>query len=235
MVCCLCSQYPWWPWKTTIPGLFFQFPGDGLVWWWCPVAALSSWPPWNAQTEQVPMSAGDLFACQADAFIISLISFKFTCSLCSASEWLAAVRDVLHTPSVSRLWNVFSVLLYISFNRFSKKVKYSGSLAHFSIAQSAWWTDSVESKFTVTEEDPLALNILQILKNIHYYNTKVWLSCWTEFEYPGWTSLFALSKAALQCSLCNATCFFPSECFSWFFIFSSLQLPQVLGRCFFSC
>lgn len=146
------------------------------------------------------MSASDLFACQADAFIMSLISFKFTCSLCSASEWLAAVWDVLHTPSVSRLWNVFSVLLYISFNRFSKKVKCSGSLAHFSIAQSAWWTDSVESKFTVTEEDPLALNILQILKNIHYYNTKVWLSCWTEFEYPGNTERLNIPVCTQQSS-----------------------------------
>lgn len=94
--------------------------------------------PWHTQ------SAGDLFACQADASIMSLISFKFTCSLCSASEWLAGVWDVLHAPSISRLWSVFPEPspVYL-LQQIFQQVKHSGSLAHFSIAQSAWWTDSI--------------------------------------------------------------------------------------------
>lgn len=134
VTCCLCSQHQWWPWTTTIPALFIQFPGDGFVWGWCPVAALCSWPPRNAQS-RCPwhtQSAGDLFVCQADALVMSLIILKCTCYLCSASSPCCSVRCALHTPRISRPCNVFSIFSPVDLpQQIFKEVKHSGFFSRF--------------------------------------------------------------------------------------------------------
>lgn len=126
-MCCLCSQHQWWPWKSTIPGLFIQFPGDGLVCWWCPVAALCSW-----LLECPHRVAGDLFTCQADAFIMRIIlsNLHFTCVLHQSGLLQCEVCFTHQHFQTPGMFSPYSLLL-ISFNRFSRKVKQSGVFSSF--------------------------------------------------------------------------------------------------------
>lgn len=156
MVCCLCSQHQW---QTTIPDLDLDKP-QFQIWtlknpnsrsmnpvprrW---LGLLGCPGSWDAHTEQVSLhtqTAGDLFPCQADAFIMGLISFKFTfyCVL-HQSGLLQCEMGSTHPASPDP--GIFSLyyLLYIFFNRFSKKVQHSGDLADFRIPQSSRWTDSI--------------------------------------------------------------------------------------------